>query len=249
MDLLEFAEACFLKDSDSFASNVHPHSCLKTLAESLAQIKELPSLKSSKRLQVWGIAAPGNLGMEAATSPKIEKESSSWAITAQVRATQTKSERKSLADIIGEGNSIVYRAAGGDRLYTQEAPTLRSLANTKGNHQSGIGAYKIREYNDETYIERPINATEAEQLMGWEIGSTATGINREGDEINISQTQRIKMLGNGIIPDQVTDILTAIKPILERKLESEVSEDLRFAYRQLRQKGMSHQEAVKTILP
>ncbi len=141
---------------------------------------------------------------------------------------------------------IVYRAAGGDRLYDQEAPTLRSLSST-GNHQSGNGAYKVREYQGETYLERPINATEAEQLMGWEVGSTAIGINKEGDEISISQTQRIKMLGNGIIPSEITDILTAIKPILERKLESEVPKNMRFAYRQLRQRGMSHNGA-KTIL-
>jgi predicted XRE-type DNA-binding protein len=37
--------------------------------------------------------------------------------------------------------------------------------------------------------------------------------------------------------------LTKRKPILERKLEAEVPENMRFAYRQLRQKGMSHQEA------
>ncbi|MFK0735592.1 MAG: hypothetical protein ACIWVG_31425, partial [Gloeotrichia echinulata HAB0833] len=149
----------------------------------------------------------------------------------------------------GEGGrkfSIVYRAAGGDRHYHKEAPTLRSLSNT-GNHQSGSGAYKIREYQGETYLDRPINATEAEQLMGWEVGSTAIGIDKEGDEINISQTQRIKMLGNGIVPGEITDILTAIKPILERKLEAEVPENMRFAYRQLRQKGMSHSEALKLI--
>ncbi|MBD2437378.1 hypothetical protein [Nostoc sp. FACHB-110] len=138
----------------------------------------------------------------------------------------------------GSSFAVLYRAADGDRLYTELAPCLRS------QKDAGTGAYKIREYNGEQYLERPINATEAEQLMGWEVHSTATGINREGDEIAISQTQRIKMLGNGIIPAEVTDILFAIKPILERKLESEVPEKLRFAYRQLRQKGMSHSQAL-----
>ncbi|WP_414755533.1 hypothetical protein [Anabaena sp. CCY 9910] len=186
--------------------------------------------------------------MENATSLKTENGFSSWAITGEVRATQPKQGRKCLAEIIGEGNTIIYRAAGGDRLYTQEAPTLRSLT-SKDGHQAGIGAYKIREYNGETYLERPINATEAEQLMGWEACSTATGINKEGDEITISQTQRIKMLGNGIIPAEITDILTAIKPMLERKLESEVPDNLRFAYRQLRQRGMSHSDAVLALNP
>ncbi|MEH1828256.1 MAG: hypothetical protein V7L22_23465 [Nostoc sp.] len=148
----------------------------------------------------------------------------------------------------GASFAVLYRAAGGDRIYTEESPTLRSLSNTGGNHQSGTGAYKIREYEGETYIERPINATEAEQLMGWEVGSTAIGINQEGEEFFISQTQRIKILGNGIIPGEITDILTAIKPMLERKLESEVPESMRFAYRQLRQKGMGHQEALTYLI-
>ncbi|MEH1821519.1 MAG: HNH endonuclease [Nostoc sp.] len=243
MDLLEFADNCFLRDLGSLNFSAHPHSSLKMSVASLAQMTELPSLKSSNRLQVWGIAAPGNLGMEIGTSPKTENGFSSWAITADVRATQPKQGLKSLAEIIGEGNAIVYRAAGGDRIYHEESPCLRSPNN------SGTGAYKIREYQGETYIERPINATEAEQLMGWEVGSTAIGINQEGEEFFISQTQRIKMLGNGIVPAEITDILTAIKPMLERRLEVEVPHNMRFAYRQLRQKGMSHQEAMNILSP
>ncbi|WP_416212659.1 hypothetical protein [Nostoc sp. DedQUE04] len=165
-----------------------------------------------------------------------------------MKVTQPKSGKKTLAEIIGDRNAIVYRAAGGDRIYHEEAPTLRSLSNTGGKHQSGSGAYKIREYDGETYLERSINATEAEKLMGWEVGSTARGINKEGDEISISQTQRIKMLGNGIIPAEITDILTAIKPMLERKLEAEVPENMRFAYRQLRQRGMSHRQAISLLI-
>ncbi|WP_375491151.1 hypothetical protein [uncultured Nostoc sp.] len=146
----------------------------------------------------------------------------------------------------GASFAVLYRAASGDRLYHEECPTLRSLSNT-GNHQSGSGAYKIREYQGESYLERPINATEAEQLMGWEVGSTATGINKEGDEITISQTQRIKMIGNGIIVGEIVDILTAIKPILLSRLESEIPEHLKFAYRQLRQKKYTHQEAASLL--
>lgn len=282
MDLLEFADNCFLRDLGSLDFIAHPHSSLKMLVASLAQITELPSLKSSKRLQVWGIAAPGNLGMETATSPKTENGFSSWAITADIRATTPKPGKKTLQEIFetqaipvkvyvdgvavaqespalcaggwqhrsplhrdkrGASFAVLYRAAGGDRIYHDQAPCLRSPNN------AGNGAYKVREYKGETYLERPINATEAEQLMGWEVGSTAIGINREGDEITISQTQRIKMLGNGIIPAEITDILAAIKPILERKLESEIPQGLDFAYKQLRQKGMSHQEALEVLGP
>ncbi|WP_109009249.1 hypothetical protein [Nostoc commune] len=141
----------------------------------------------------------------------------------------------------GASFAVLYRAADGDRIYHEQSPCLRSPNNC------GTGAYKIREYQGESCLERPINAIEAEQLMGWEVGSTSTGINKEGDEVSISQTQRIKILGNGIIPGEITDILTAIKPILERKLESEVPENMRFAYRQLRQRGVSHHEILMLI--
>jgi len=48
--------------------------------------------------------------------------------------------------------AVIYRSAAGDRTYTEEAPTLRSLANTGGKHQGGSGAWKVVEYKDEEYI-------------------------------------------------------------------------------------------------
>lgn len=61
---------------------------------------------------------------------------------------------------------------------------------------------------------RPLTANEFERLMGWEVNSTAKGITPAGKEIEISKTQRQKMLGNGIIPQEITDICQQLKPIL-----------------------------------
>jgi len=47
--------------------------------------------------------------------------------------------------------AVMYRSATGDRLYTEESPTLRSLANTGGKHQEGSGAWKVVEYKGEEY--------------------------------------------------------------------------------------------------
>lgn len=124
--------------------------------------------------------------------------------------------------------SIVYRAADGDREYFDETPTMRSLTLTNG-HQAGSGAVKVREYHKQrglgvspsgatagqTYLERPMTATEYENVMGWESGSTAIGVTEDGKEIKISQTQRKKMLGNGIIPQEITELLMGLKAILE----------------------------------
>jgi len=153
--------------------------------------------------------------------------------------------------------AVMYRSASGSRIYTEEAPTLRSLANTGGKHQGGSGAWKVVEYKGEEYAvvvglpdecstlaateayiksgsrprrvkdgraslipmayrrQRPLSATEFERLMGWPVGCTEKGITRSGKEINISKTQRQKMLGNGIIPHEIQDICLSLKPFLE----------------------------------
>jgi len=51
----------------------------------------------------------------------------------------------------GKRFAVMYRSATGDRIYSELAPTLRSLANTDGKHQSGSGAWKVVEYRGEEY--------------------------------------------------------------------------------------------------
>ncbi len=63
--------------------------------------------------------------------------------------------------------------------------------------------------------QRPLSATEFERLMGWPVDSTKKGITASGKEITISKTQRQKMLGNGIIPQEIQDICLSLKPFLE----------------------------------
>ncbi len=63
--------------------------------------------------------------------------------------------------------------------------------------------------------QRPLSATEFERLMGWPVDSTKKGITASGKEITISKTQGQKMLGNGIIPQEIQDICLSLKPFLE----------------------------------
>lgn len=120
----------------------------------------------------------------------------------------------SLADCLdGGARAVIYRGASGDRLYTDIAPTLRSLGNTGGKHQAGSGAFKVVK-PDGSY--RPITPNECEKLMGWPIDSTAKGITADGKEIAISNTQRHKMLGNGIIPQEIESICNSLRPFLEQ---------------------------------
>lgn len=115
--------------------------------------------------------------------------------------------------------AFVNRAGESDRVYFDQAPCLRSLSVTNG-HQGGNGASKIREWRGEDYVERSLLPEEAEALMGWEPNSTAVGIDSEGNEYQLTATQRHRILGNGIIPQEVTEILQPLKQILEMRPQS-----------------------------
>lgn len=114
----------------------------------------------------------------------------------------------------GCGFALLYRAADGDRVYDSESPTLRSLSASEGKRSGGTGATKVREFNGELYHDRPLLPEEAEALMGWPIGCTVEGISKTGDRIAISNTQRHKMLGNGIVSPEITEILEGLKAVL-----------------------------------
>jgi len=242
-DFKEAVANCFLNTSDFCDSSSRRLLSLKTSGDCFQVDEEQTSKKSFTSLPSWGIAVLGNFATETDTSLKTESEYLSWVFCADVRCTQSIADKPSLQSIIGEGNSVVFRASGGDRTYTEESPTLRSLAST-GNHQSGSGAFKVQESD----ILRPLTATEAEQIMGWPVDSTKIGINEEGEKICMSQTQRIKTLGNGIIPGEITELLANLKPILERRLEKEVPQSKKVAYKQLRKLGKTHRESLSIVV-
>lgn len=222
--LREVADNCFLKQSDSWKSSSLRVLSLKTSMALLATTKGKPSRRSSLRLDNWGMWGLGNYLTETATCPKTDQEFSVWVITGDIRATKPKPYKRSLQECL-DGTAInsfiVHKSAGGERYYYKEAPCLRSrsvvlvvsLSSTNG-HQSGSGAIKVREFQSQESIERPLTATEAERLMRWLEGSTAIGFTAEGKGIEISTTQRLKMLGNGIIPAEITEILQGLKEVI-----------------------------------
>lgn len=212
--LRAIAESCFLKASDFYDSSSLVTFCLRTSRESSLTTAAKPSSKSLPRLGRWGIWAPGSSATGIDTSLKTESESSVWVFTGDVQSLAPLPGKKSLKECLqSDGAAIVYRAPGEDRVFTQQAPTLRSLASTNG-HQAGSGAVKVREFQGELYRDRPLLPEEAEALMGWEPGCTAKGIDATGNEVTIAATNRHKVLGNGIIPQEITEILSAIKPMV-----------------------------------
>ncbi len=303
-ELMEFVEACFLRDSDFYDLKSFRLSSLKTYKGFSAAVTAQTSKKSSQRLGNWGMWGVGNSETGGDGCPKTAAESSLLVISGNVQCRRIEPDRPSLQSCLdsdgvvinsvngkpidesltlkanshkaGTGNSkhpaavveslnekaesllaVVYRGAAGDRTYIEEAPTLRSLANTGGKHQGGSGAWKVVEYKGEEYLvesgggdeactlycngqlatnrkrpmnlktgklkdlpysyrgnPRPLTATEFERLMGWPVGCTEKGITRDGQEITISKTQRQKMLGNGIVPQEIEDICNKLKDFL-----------------------------------
>jgi DNA-cytosine methyltransferase len=134
-------------------------------------------------------------------------------------------EKKTLANCLEHSSQItekigicIKHGKNDIREYFDLAPTIRSLATAENGKQAGTGNIKVRQYlkNDAGFLERPTKPTEVEKIMGWTVDSTAKGETLAGAMIDISSTQRHKMLGNGIVPHEIAEILLSIKPALEK---------------------------------
>ena len=146
-------------------------------------------------------------------TPKIEDESSLWVLTGNVGCRLIEPNRPSLAECLDTPGVIMDRHISGDLQYSTICPTIRS---PKGG---GSNLKVIRE--DGT--RRNVSGNELEQLMGWEKFSTTFGVTTDGEVISISEIQRHKMLGNGIIPAEIEDICNSLRPFLEGIKNNEVA--------------------------
>lgn len=205
--LKKLAESCFLANSDSY---------------DFESLKIFSSGTNNASLQKWGIwsdriVATANVQCKAQIVGRRSLadclELSDAAIFKHDYGGKVFAPQAPTLRVGGTTFNLLYRSPEGDRIYETEAPTLRSLSNKDG-HQSGSGATKVREFNGELYHDRPLLPEEAEALMGWPIGCTAEGISKTGDRIAISNTQRHKMLGNGIVSPEIAEILEGLKVAL-----------------------------------
>lgn len=57
---------------------------------------------------------------------------------------------------------------------------------------------------------RRLTPTECERLMSWEDGWTKYGINEKGEKIEMSDTQRYKMCGNGVVSKVVKEVVKTL---------------------------------------
>lgn len=57
---------------------------------------------------------------------------------------------------------------------------------------------------------RRLTPTECERLMSWSDGHTKYGVNEKGEKVEISDSQRYKMCGNGVVSKVVEEIIKNI---------------------------------------
>lgn len=155
-------------------------------------------------------------------SHKIESEFSLSVFTGDVRCNLVEGDRPSLTDCLdAPGIAVIDRARGGDRTYTEIAPTIRTASKSKNGKQGGSGAFKVLEEDGSRRAMRP---NEVEKLMGWgwDSDSTKIGLNVVGETRYISNTQRHRILGNGIIPAEIENICNSLKPFLEAIADADI---------------------------
>ena len=120
----------------------------------------------------------------------------------------------------GSGAWKVVEYKGEDYLVSSQLPEEAcSLASTCSHLRSGARPRRLKDglaaLIPMSYRrQRPLTATEFERLMGWPVGCTEKGITPDGKEITISKTQRQKMIGNGIVPQEIEDICNKLKDFL-----------------------------------
>jgi len=118
-----------------------------------------------------------------------------------------------------EGKSVGLSALGGGRgaktgLYIVQVPR----GNNKGGKKALDGkvptltssSWEQNNKLSDSEIIRKLTPIECERLMTLPDNFTAGGINEKGEEVDISNTQRYKCLGNGFVVDVITHILKHI---------------------------------------
>lgn len=204
-DLMGLSRRIFLNSSDSYDCSSLRVSSLKMLPESctVTEQKTLPlSYTSSLR---WGMWGHGKQETEHTGHHKIGTEFTVLVITGDVQRQHISPDRRSLIDCLENGFAVIDRHQTGDRIYSTIAPTLRSQGN-------GGGSFKVKT----AHGTRPLLAVEYERLMGWSVGSTEFGI-MNGSEVVVSRCQRTKILGNGMIPAEITDICLNLKEFFDER--------------------------------
>lgn len=114
----------------------------------------------------------------------------------------------------------VGKGRQGERIYSIYGKSANLTAGG-GGPGSKTGLYYVGDYGirnpGKNYIQqhtRRLTPLEAERLQGVPDGYTARGVNEEGDETEMSDTERYKALGNGFTVPVIAHLIAPVRRIL-----------------------------------
>jgi len=100
----------------------------------------------------------------------------------------------------GSGKQAEFREDAYNSLTSVKSDSMVAIPSSNGNVHAILEDMRIRR----------LTPTECERLMGLEDGWTAKGF-IDGEEVEISDTQRYKMCGNGVVVNSVDYIYSLLK--------------------------------------
>ena len=110
-------------------------------------------------------------------------------------------------DIVYDTSGILNLPAGthGSTPHLTKIRTNEQDSQERGNKSNDTNAIRRTPYSDGMRIRR-LTPTECERLQGFPDGWTEKGINEKGEEVEISDTQRYKCLGNAVTVNVVYEV-------------------------------------------
>jgi DNA (cytosine-5)-methyltransferase 1 len=116
----------------------------------------------------------------------------------------------------GSGTRKVFLEREDDITYKESRTIVRTL--TGGAHSGGLHSNMTAVITKKGI--RRLTPTECERLMGWPDLWTKYGIDENGNEAELSDSQRYKLIGNGVVPQVVNEI---VKYLILDIIDKEVS--------------------------
>ena len=92
--------------------------------------------------------------------------------------------------------------------FVQMGTLTEALGTRQGSSKEFIAS--VRKIHQATTQIRRLTPTECERLMSWPDDWTKWGINDKGERVEISDTQRYRMCGNGVVSNVVTELIKEI---------------------------------------
>jgi DNA (cytosine-5)-methyltransferase 1 len=167
--------------------------------------------------QVFPVTTSGRLSCEEVSNKQASKErfrSSHLRLAQTLEATYPKT--KSLVNTVASALSNRYGKDGSEILIM----TSHTKANIQQREQTRNESWTLDRSGNKMALKlksgiRRLTPLECERLQGFPDGWTAKGIDTNGKEVTISDSQRYKMLGNAVTVNVVSFLGQKIKECLE----------------------------------